>query len=64
MLKLFGRRRKDIARNKIRCPICGLEKEMTWSEYIEHMNEHIKNGEVGDIQPGIRGELVGSSEKK
>ena len=61
MVKLFGRRKS--ARKKIRCPICGLEKEMTWCEYLEHMDEHIKNGEVIDIQPGIRGELVGSSEK-
>jgi len=29
MVKLFGRRGKVIARNKIRCPICGLEKEVT-----------------------------------
>jgi len=36
---------------------------MTWSEYVEHVKEHIKNGEVIDIQPGIIGELVGSSEK-
>jgi len=60
MVKLFGRRRKNIARKKIRCHICGLEKEMTWSEYLSHMDEHIKNGEISDIQPGIRGELVGS----
>ena len=64
MLKLFGRRRKDIPRKKIRCYICGLEKEMTWDEFAKHIKEHIKNGEVSDIQPGIIGELVGSSEKK
>ena len=64
MVKLFGRRRKDMPRKRIKCHICGLEKEMTWIEYVEHIKEHIKNGEVSDIQPGIIGELVGSSEKK
>jgi len=62
MVNLF-RRRKAIARKRIRCHICGLEKEMTWCEYLAHMDEHIKKGEISDIQPGIRGELVGSSEK-
>jgi len=61
MVKLFGRRQK--ARKRIRCHICGLEKEMTWCEYLAHMDEHIKNGEVSDIQPGISGELVGGSDK-
>ena len=48
MLKLFGRKRKDIPRKKIRCYICGLEKEMTWDEFAKHIKEHIKNGEVSD----------------
>ena len=64
MLKLFGRKRKAIPRKRIRCYICGLEKEMSWDEFAKHIKEHIKNGEVSDIQPSIIGELVGSSEKK
>ena len=63
MVNLFGRRGKVIARKKIKCHICGLEKEMTWCEYLAHMDKHIKNGEISDIQPGISGELVGWSDK-
>ena len=36
---------------------------MSWDEFAKHIKEHIKNGEVSDIQPGIIGELVGSSDK-
>jgi len=67
MVKLFGKKRKDIPRKRIKCHICGLEKEMTWAEYIKHIKRHIKNGDLKDIplnevQPTVCGELVGSSE--
>jgi len=50
---VFGRKRE--ARKRIRCYICGLEKEMTFGEFAEHVRGHIKNGEVSD---GIVGECV------
>ena len=42
MFKLFDRKGKPIKT----CYICGLEKEMTWSEFADHIKEHIKNGDV------------------
>jgi len=60
MLKLFGRGRKDIPRKRIRCYICGLEKEMTWDEFAKHIRRHIRNGEVSD---GVVGECVEWGEK-
>jgi len=53
MVKLFGRRQKS--RKRIKCYICGLEKEMSWDEFAKHIKEHIKNGEVSD---GIIGECM------
>jgi len=50
---VFRRRRKP--RKQIRCYICGLEKEMTFGEFAEHVRGHIKNGEVSD---GIVGECM------
>jgi len=35
MVKLFGRKRKDIPRKRIKCYICGLEREMTFGEFCE-----------------------------
>jgi len=42
VFKLFDRKGKPIKT----CYICGLEKEMTWSEFADHIKEHIKNGDV------------------
>jgi len=53
MVKLFERRQK--ARKRIKCYVCGLEKEMSWDEFAKHIREHIKNGEVSD---GMVGECV------
>ena len=53
MVKFFGRRKS--ARKRIKCYICGLEREMTFGEFAEHVKGHIKNGEVSG---GIVGECV------
>jgi len=60
MVKLFDRRGKVIARKKIKCHICGVEKEMTWDEFAKHIKAHIRNGEVSG---GIVGECVEWGEK-
>ena len=40
----FRKRRK--ARKRIRCYICGLEKEMSVEEFVKHLREHIKRGDL------------------
>jgi len=60
MVKLFDRRGKVIARKKIKCHICGVEKEMTWDEFAKHIKAHIRNDEVSG---GIVGECVEWGEK-
>ena len=55
---LFRRRQKE--RKKIKCYVCGLEKEMSWDEFAKHIKEHIKNGEVSD---GVVGECMEWSRK-
>ena len=47
---------------KVRCRICGLEKEWIWVEFFEHLREHFERGEYGDLVSGISGKSIGMSE--
>ncbi|MCW3128567.1 MAG: hypothetical protein N2V75_00450 [Methanophagales archaeon] len=58
MVKLFRRRGKETGKQKFRCYICGLEKDLTWDKIVKHVKKHIKKGEIDDEQEVIVGECI------